>query len=230
MSAATPAHGTPAHGTRGHDRRPVRGLDQLDQDEFQRRRPSLQALAYQRVGSAEEAEDIISEAWLRWTTARDVQNVENHGAFLATVVSHLCADYWKSAHTRRVSYVGTLVPEENLAPATTAEEPLQTVERTDELRRGVAWLLELLGPAERAVLVLRLAFEYSYREIAAVLGISEVYCRKLYGRAHDRLAEGRPRFTAARVEQTELTQRLLAASRAGELRPLETLLAAGLAS
>ncbi|MGW0364631.1 sigma-70 family RNA polymerase sigma factor [Streptomyces sp. NPDC002990] len=196
----------------------------LDQEEFHRRRSNLQALAYRRVGSAEEAEDIISEAWLRWMTA---QNVQNHGAFLSTVVTHLCADYWKSAHTRRVSYVGALVPEET---ATAAEEPFQNVERAEELRRGVARLLKLLGPAERAVLVLRIAFEYSYREIAAVLGISEVYCRKLYGRAHDRLAEGRPRFNAAPVEHAELTQRLLAASRGGELRPLESLLAASVAA
>ncbi|MFE2146848.1 sigma-70 family RNA polymerase sigma factor [Streptomyces sp. NPDC059456] len=199
----------------------------LDQEEFHRRRASLQALAYRRVGSAEEAEDIISEAWLRWMTAQNVENVENHGAFLSTVVTHLCADYRKSAHTRRVSYVGALVPEQTV---TTTPEPFQNVERAEELRRGVAWLLERLGPAERAVLVLRTAFEYSYREIAAVLGISEVYCRKLYGRAHDRLAEGRPRFTAAPVEHAELTERLLAASRGGELRPLESLLAASVAA
>ncbi|MFD9333680.1 sigma-70 family RNA polymerase sigma factor [Streptomyces sp. NPDC060028] len=200
----------------------------VDQEEFQRRRSGLQALAYRRVGSAEEAEDIISEAWLRWMTAT---NVENHGAFLSTVVSHLCADYWKSAHTRRVSYVGTSLPDELTTPAgPPVEEPPRSVERADELRRGVAWLLELLGPAERAVLVLRLAFEYSYREIAGVLGISEVYCRKLYGRALGRLEEGRPRFTAAPVEHAELTRRLLAASRGGELRPLESLLAASVAA
>uniref|UniRef100_A0AAU2JQF4 Sigma-70 family RNA polymerase sigma factor n=1 Tax=Streptomyces sp. NBC_00049 TaxID=2903617 RepID=A0AAU2JQF4_9ACTN len=199
----------------------------LDQEEFQSRKSRLQAIAYRRVGSAEEAEDIISEAWLRWTTAKDV---ENHGAFLSTVVTHLCTDYWKSAHTRRVSYVGTLPPEESLTPTGPAEEPSRNVERADELRRGVAWLLELLGPAERAVLVLRLAFEYSYREIAGVLGISEVYCRKLYRRALDRLEERRPRFTAAPVEHAELTQRLLAASRGGELRPLESLLAASVAA
>ncbi|MFF1465153.1 sigma-70 family RNA polymerase sigma factor [Streptomyces sp. NPDC058330] len=201
-------------------------MSDLDHEEFHRRRSSLQSLAYRRVGSTEEAKDIISEAWLRWMTAR---NVEHRGAFLATVVNHLCADYLKSAHTRRVSYVGALVPEESLPPAGPTEEPSQRVERAEELRRGVAWMLELLGPAERAVLVLRIAFEYSYREIAEVLGLSEVYCRKLYGRAHDRLAEGRPRFTAAPVEHDELTRRLLAASRGGELRPLENLLAASVA-
>lgn len=198
-----------------------------DQDEFHRRRASLLALAYRRIGSAEEAEDIISEAWLRWITA---PNVENHGAFLSTVVTRLCADYLKSAHTRRVSYVGALVPEAALRPASPVEEPSHHVEREDELRRGVAWLLELLSPAERAVLVLRGAFEYSYREISAVLNISEPYCRKLYGRALDRLAERRARFTAAPVEHAELTQRLLAASRGGELKPLENLLAAGMAA
>jgi RNA polymerase sigma-70 factor (ECF subfamily) len=198
-----------------------------DQDEFHRRRASLLALAYRRTGSAEEAEDIVSEAWLRWVTATDVQN---HGALLATVVIRLCADYRKSARTQRVSYVGVLVEEAALWPTSRTEEPAHHVERADELRRGVAWLMETLGPAERAVLVLRGAFEYSYREIAEVLNISEPYCRKLYSRATARLAEGRRRFKAAPVEHAELTQRLLAASRGGELRSLETLLVASMAA
>lgn len=198
----------------------------LNQEAFERQRPRLLALAYRRVGSTEEAEDIVSEAWLRWISATDV---ENHAAFLSTVVTRLCADYLKSARARRVSYVGVLLPEETLRGGP-SREPFDNVGDEEELRHGVTWLLEHLGPAERAVLVLRCAFEYSYREIATALGISEVYGRKLYGRARNRLAEGRSRFTAAPTEHTELTRRLLVASRGGELRPLENLLAAGLAA
>lgn len=196
-----------------------------DREEFERQRSHLLALAYQRVGSAEEAEDIVSEAWLRWFSAT---NVHNRGAFLVTVVTRLCIDHLKSAHTRRVSYV------EDPMMGEAADSPFpdasQQVGEEDELRQGVAWLLERLAPAERAVLVLRCGFEYSHREIAAVLGIAEPYSRKLYGRAWEHLQFGRRRFTVAPTEHSELTRRLLAASRGGELRPLEKLLAAGLAA
>lgn len=182
------------------------------------------ALAYRRLGSVAEAEDIVSEAWLRWSAAR---NVENHAAFLATVVSRLCADHLKSAHTRKVCYVGTLVPEDALQ---SSDEPHELVGDEEALRGRMTWLLERLGPAERAVLLLRRAFDYSHREIAAALGISEAYSRKLYGRACGRLAAGRSRYTPAPTERTELTRRFLAASRGGELKPLERLLATAMAA
>lgn len=205
---------------------PAQEQEEQQEEQFESQRRRLLALAYRRVGSAEEAEDIVSEAWLRWFSA---SNVENHAAFLATVVTRLCVDHLKSAHTRRVSYVGALVPEEAL-PGGGFLEPFEQVGDEDELRSAVTWLLERLGPAERAVLVLRRAFEYSHREIAGVLGISEAYSRKLYGRACDRLAADRSRFTAVPTERTELTRRLLAASRGGELKPLENLLAAAMAA
>ncbi|MFG2822871.1 sigma-70 family RNA polymerase sigma factor [Kitasatospora sp. NPDC048365] len=193
-------------------------------EQFERQRPRLLALASRRVGSAEEAEDIVSEAWLRWSAAT---GVENHAAFLATVVSRLCVDHLKSAHTRRVSYVGALVPEEVLP---VGGEPHELVGDEDELRGRMTWLLERLSPAERAVLLLRRAFDYSHREIAAALGISEAYSRKLYGRACGRLTADHSRFTVAPTERTELTRRFLAASRGGELKPLEDLLAAAMAA
>ncbi|MDH6111735.1 RNA polymerase sigma factor (sigma-70 family) [Kitasatospora sp. MAP12-15] len=199
---------------------------QEQEEQFESQRPRLLALAYRWVGSAEEAEDIVSEAWLRWVST---SNVENHRAFLATVVTRLCVDHLKSAHSRRVCYVGALVPEEAL-PAGGYVEPSQRVGDEDELRSAVTWMLERLGPAERAVLMLRRAFDYSHREIAEVLGISEAYSRKLYGRACDRLAADRSRFTAVPTERIELTRRLLAASRGGELKPLEHLLAAAMAA
>ncbi|MFD5468093.1 sigma-70 family RNA polymerase sigma factor [Kitasatospora sp. NPDC127059] len=198
--------------------------DEQHDERFESQRPRLMALAYRRLGSVAEAEDIVSEAWLRWSAAR---NVENHAAFLATVVTRLCADHLKSAHARKVSYVGALVPEEALP---SSGEPHELVGDEDALGGRMTWLLERLGPAERAVLLLRRAFDYSHREIAAALGISEAYSRKLYGRACDRLAADRSRFTPAPTERTELTRRFLAASRGGELKPLEHLLAAAMAA
>jgi RNA polymerase sigma factor (sigma-70 family) len=200
--------------------------EQEYEDQFESQRRRLLALAYRWVGSAEEAEDIVSEAWLRWFSAT---NVENCAAFLATVVSHLCADYLKSARTRRVRSAGTLLTEDALLNGG-YPGPHEQVGEEDELRGVVTWLLERLGPAERAVLVLRGAFEYSHQEIASALGISEPYSRKLYGRACDRIAADHSRFTAVPAERTELTRLLLAASREGELKPLERLLAAAIAA
>jgi RNA polymerase sigma factor (sigma-70 family) len=198
----------------------------FDRSEFDRHRERLLPLARRWVDSAAEAEDILSEAWLRWAQAPEVRN---HGAFLSIVVTRLCADHLKSARARRECYVGAWPPEP-AKPDRAQLGPQETVERDEDLFQVALHLLELLSPGERAVLVLRQGFDYSYREIAGVLQIGEAYCRQLYVRARTRLASGNARFTTEPEKRLELTNRLLAASRAGELRQLERLLAADMAA
>ncbi|NLU77962.1 sigma-70 family RNA polymerase sigma factor [Micromonospora sp. HNM0581] len=187
--------------------------------EFESHRRRLLAIAYRWVGSTVEAEDIVSEAWIRWHRVCDVRD---HGAVLSTIVTRLCSDHLKSARIRREKCSGTTLPE----PAgPTPASPQHKLERDEEIALVARQLLERLNPAERAVVVLRHGFEYTYRDVSAITGIREASCRKLYSRGRARLAGDR-RFRIEPEKQAELAHRLVAASRSGELHALERLLAA----
>ncbi|WP_229400832.1 sigma-70 family RNA polymerase sigma factor [Micromonospora okii] len=188
--------------------------------EFENHRRWLLAMAYRWVGSTAEAEDIVSEAWIRW---HRVSNVRDHSAVLATIVTRLCSDHLKSARVRREKCGAAVLsaPSPDASPT-----PDGLLERNEEVKLVARRLLERLNPAERGVMVLRHGFEYSYRDVSEVLGIREASCRQLYSRGRARLAVSARRFAAEPAKQAELASRLAAASRAGELRALERLLAA----
>src|SRR6266536_5561944 len=137
-------------------------------------RPRLFGIAYRMLGSAAAAEDIVQDVWLRWqSTNRSV--VENPPAFLATTTTRLCINLAQSAHSRHETYIGTLPFE----PVDTSSDPALGAERSEELSLAVLALLEKLSPAERAAYMLREAFDYSYRQIAAILQMEEANVRQL---------------------------------------------------
>lgn len=202
---------------------PARGA-LLDAAAFEGLRRYLFAVAYRMLGSASEAEDIVQDAYLR---ARDVRvdEIQSLKAYLATVVTRLCLDHLRSARVQREVYVGPWLPE----PVPTADLvtlPAQAAEQADEISLAFLVLLERLTPEERATYVLREAFAYPYDEIAAVLGKSSAAVRQLSHRAKERVAAERPRFQASPETQRALAERFLAASRAGDLGALTTMLAA----
>ncbi|WP_399882742.1 sigma-70 family RNA polymerase sigma factor [Streptomyces sp. BBFR51] len=140
-------------------------------DEFERHRPRLFSLAYRMLGSADEAEDTVQDAYLRFTAA-DRTGIEHPAAWLAKVVTNLCLTRLTSARARRERYVGTWLPE----PVVTADGtlgPLESAEQRDAVSTALLLLLERLTPTERAVYVLREAFAYGYREIAGALDLGE---------------------------------------------------------
>jgi RNA polymerase sigma-70 factor (ECF subfamily) len=188
---------------------------------FEAHRQRLFSLAYRMLGSAADAEDVVQTAWLRWSSSRDVRDP---AAFLTTVVARLCLDELGSARARRETYVGPWLPE----PVPTSElGPLETAEQRESVSLAALTLLERLTPAERAVTVLRDAFDYPYADIAAVVGLTEANCRQLYRRARGRLAEDAPpRFDVAPTAHLELGARLFAAAAVGDLTSLEQALAA----
>lgn len=190
--------------------------------EFESHRRWLLAMAYRWVRSTAEAEDIVSEAWIRW---HRVSNIRDHSAVLAKIVSRLCSDHLKSARVRREKCDGAVLPEPSAA-ATAPSTPDGVVERNEEVMLVAGRLLERLNPAERGVLVLRHGFDYSYRDVSQVLGIREASCRQLYSRGRVRLVASARRFATEPAKQAELACRLAAASRAGDLAALERLLAA----
>ncbi|MEU1405206.1 RNA polymerase sigma-70 factor [Streptomyces sp. NPDC005728] len=193
-------------------------------DEFEPHRPRLFGLAYRLLGSAQEAEDAVQDAYLRFSGA-DRAVIEHPGAWLAKAVTNLCLTRLTSARARREEYVGAWLPE----PVVTSDGtlgPLESAERRELVSMAVLVLLERLTPTERAVYVLREAFGYGHREIAGVLELSEANCRQLYRRAVQRVAVPEGRFEPAPERREELVTSFLTAAREGDLAGLEKLLAA----
>ncbi len=193
-------------------------------DEFETHRPRLFGLAYRLLGSAEEAEDTVQDAYLRFSGA-DRTAIEYPAAWLAKVVTNLCLTRLTSARARREQYVGPWLPE----PVITSDGalgPLESAEQRDAVSMAMLVLLERLTPTERAVYVLREAFAYGHREIAETLDLAEANCRQLYRRAVRRVGEERARFESTPERQEELVRSFLTAARDGDLGGLEKLLAA----
>jgi len=175
------------------------------------------SIAYRMVGSFSEAEDLVQEAFVRLHEAGDV---ESEKAWLSTVVTRLAIDHLRSARVRREHYPGPWLPEPVLAdPAPDAAV------RAEDLSLAVLVLLESLTPVERAVFVLREAFDYGYEEIATIVDKTPANVRQLAVRARRHVDERRPRFEPSREQREELMRRFVAALQEGETEPLVELLA-----
>lgn len=184
-------------------------------------------IAYRMLGSATEAEDVVQDAYVRWDGA-EPGAIAHPPAWLAKVVTNLCLNRLTSARATREEYIGPWLPE----PVLTADHgvlgPLESAEQRDSVSFALLVLLERLSPTERAVFVLREAFGYGYREIAAIVELTDANCRQLYRRARSRLdAEGagadRAEYDDARWRA--FVERFLAAAREGDLGGLERMLA-----
>lgn len=185
----------------------------------------LLGVAYRMLGRAADAEDVVQEAWLRWT-AEDRAEVREPRAFLVRITTRLAIDRLRQAQTRRESYVGPWLPE----PVVTDFGPSvpDTAERAllaDSVSLAVLVVLESLSPLERAVFVLREAFGFPFAEIATTLDRSEAAVRQLAGRARRHVDEGKPRYDVDPVERRDLTERFLSAAAGGDLGDLLALLA-----
>ncbi|MFE6285448.1 RNA polymerase sigma-70 factor [Streptomyces sp. NPDC057877] len=190
--------------------------------EFELHRRRLFGLAYQMLGSADEAEDVVQDTYLRFSGA-DRERIEHPAAWLAKVATNLCLTRLTSARARREQYVGSWLPE----PVVTSDGtlgPLESAEQREAVSLAMLVLLERLTPAERAVYVLREAFGYGHREIAEVLELSEANCRQLYRRAVRRVSTEENRFEPPPERQEELVRSFMTAARDGDLAGLEKLL------
>ncbi|MEV1170421.1 RNA polymerase sigma-70 factor [Nonomuraea sp. NPDC049784] len=188
--------------------------------EFEDYRPMLLGLAYRLLGSMWDAEDVVQEAWLRWE-GTDQSEIREPRAFLLTVVSRLALDQLRSARVRREAYTGPWLPE----PVMTSEAgPLDTAELRDTVSYATLHLMERLSPPERAVFVLREAFELPYDEIAAIVGTSVANARQMHHRASARLAQGRDRFQPSAADHAKLLTKFMDAASGGDLAALTELL------
>lgn len=182
-------------------------------------------VAYRMLGRVADAEDIVQEAWLRWSAADQAQ-VREPRAYLVRVTTRLAIDRLRHVQSRRESYVGPWLPEPlvtDFGPAVpdTAEQAVLA----DSVSLAVLVVLESLSPLERAVFVLREAFGFPFAEIARTLDRGEPAVRQLAARARKHVDEGRPRYEVDPDERRHLTERFLAAATGGDLHGLMSLLA-----
>ncbi|MFF2993049.1 RNA polymerase sigma-70 factor [Streptomyces sp. NPDC057950] len=192
---------------------------------FEEHRSVLMGVAYRMLGRVADAEDVVQEAWLRWSGA-DRSEVREPRGYLVRVTTRLAIDRLRQVQSRNEAYVGPWLPEPYVtdfgdAVADTAERAVLA----DSVSLAVLVVLESLSPLERAVFVLREAFGFPYAEIAAVLDRGEPAVRQLAGRARKHVGERRPRYEVDPAERRDLTERFLAAAAEGDLAGLMSLLA-----
>lgn len=150
---------------------------------FETHRDLLLDLAYGMLGRISTAEDLVQDAYLRWREV-DIETVDDPEAYLSTIVTRLCLDRLTSARAEREEYTGPWLPEPVVEPE---GSPSAEVERESELSMALLVLLERLRPLERAVFVLREAFDRPYAEIARIVDRTEAHCRKIAQRARERM-------------------------------------------
>ena len=189
---------------------------------FERHRPRLFGLCYRMLGSVEDAEDLVQEAYLRWHQA-DVDGMRSPEAWLVAVTTRLAIDRLRRAAAERERYPGNWLPE----PIATGPEssPERNAEQGSDLSLAFLLLLERLGPEERAAFLLREVFDTGYAEIADVLARSEAAVRQMVHRARTRVRGGRSRFTAPAEVKERMLERFLAALRADDKDALLALFA-----
>jgi RNA polymerase sigma-70 factor (ECF subfamily) len=188
---------------------------------FEQHRPTLARLAYRMLGSLPDADDVLQDAYLRWSLEeRDA--VRSPRAYLAAIVTRLCIDRRKSIEERKKTYIGPWLPDPIVE---TDHDPAGRLESAESVSMALLMVLESLSPIERAAYLLRRVFDYGYDEIGRILGKSEAACRQLVSRAEEHIHRRRPRFEARPEEAERLTKAFLDACTSGDLQALLDILA-----
>ncbi len=194
-------------------------------DVFEDHRPVLLGVAYRMLGRIADAEDVVQDAWLRWSGG-DRSEVREPRGYLVRITTRLAVDRLRRIKARGETYVGPWLPEPYLTDfGDTAPDAAERAVLADSVSLAVLVVLESLSPLERAVFVLREAFGYPYADIAAMLDRGEPAVRQLAGRARRHVEERRPRYEVDPVRRRDLTERFLAAAAGGDLAAMMDLLA-----
>lgn len=186
-------------------------------DPFSQHRSLLFSIAYRMLGSVMDAEDMVQETFLRWQQVPEAE-VRTPKSYLSTVITRLCIDELRSAHTQREQYIGPWLPEPLITDGDLTPE--DDVALSDSLSVAFLVLLENLSPSERAVFLLREVFDYGYPEIAPVVDKSEANCRQMFHRARQKLADRPRRFEASSEQLAELSERFYRAATNGDMDEL----------
>jgi RNA polymerase sigma-70 factor (ECF subfamily) len=195
-------------------------------ESFGRNRRLLFTVAYQMLGSVADAEDVVQDAWLRWSAA-DRHDVDDERAYLVRIASRLALDRMRSARSRRETYVGPWLPEPLVTAPASDPDPADAAELGEQVSLALLVVLETLSPVERAVFVLREVFGLPGAEVARVLGRSEAAVRQLAHRAREHVEARQPRFDTDRRAQREVTEQFFAAIAGGDVDALIATLSPG---
>ena len=183
-------------------------------------RSRLFGIAYRMLGTRQEAEDAVQEAYLRWRQA-EAGSVRSPEAWLVSVTTRLCIDRLRTLKVDREAYVGPWLPEPIVTEVASPETEL---ERAQHLSVAFLLMLERLSPEERASFLLHEVLDFDYTEIAGALQRSEGACRQLVYRARQRLGEPRGRFRPSPAQHRALVEQFVAATTAGDIGRIVALL------
>jgi RNA polymerase sigma-70 factor (TIGR02957 family) len=183
-------------------------------------RSLLFTVAYELLGSAADAEDVLQESWIRWA-AIEQSEIHDPRAYLVRIVTRQALNHLRTVARRREAYVGEWLPE----PLLTSPDVADDVELAESVSIAMLTVLQTLGPSERAVFVLREVFAMPYDEIAAAVDKSPAAVRQIAHRAKDHVAARRPRVRVVRSEHAEVVDRLVRALNTGSLQGLMDVLA-----
>ncbi|MGZ6574739.1 MAG: RNA polymerase sigma-70 factor [Solirubrobacteraceae bacterium] len=192
----------------------------MSEDPFVTHRSLLFTVAYEMLGSAADAEDVVQETWLRWADV-DRAEVRDPRAYLVRIVTRQALNRLRTLARRREEYVGEWLPE----PLLTSPDVAEDVEFAESVSIAMLTVLETLAPVERAVFVLREVFDLPYADIAATVDKTPAAVRQIAHRAREHVAARRPRMQVDRAEQRQVVDRFLAAMRTGDLQVLLEVLA-----
>jgi RNA polymerase sigma-70 factor (TIGR02957 family) len=192
----------------------------MSDDPFVTHRSLLFTVAYEMLGSAADAEDVVQETWVRWAGV-DQAEVREPRAYLVRVVTRQALNRLRTLARRREDYVGEWLPE----PLLTVPDIAQDVELAESVSIAMLTVLETLGPVERAVFVLREVFDVPYTDIAAAVDKSPAAVRQIGHRAREHVAARQPRIKVDRAEQQQVVERFLETLSTGDLQGLLDILA-----
>jgi RNA polymerase sigma-70 factor (ECF subfamily) len=189
-------------------------------DDFVAHRNLLFTVAYEMLGSAADAEDVLQETWLRWADV-DHDEVRDQRAYLVRITTRLSLNRIRALSRRKESYVGPWLPE----PLLTSPDVAEDVELADSVSTAMLLVLETLTPTERAVFVLREVFDLPYDEIAAAVDKTSAAVRQIAHRARSHVEARRPRDVVTEAQRTAVVERFLAAAATGDVQGLMDVLA-----
>ncbi len=187
---------------------------------FVAHRDLLFTVAYEMLGSAADAEDVLQETWLRWAGV-DLGIVRDRRAYLVRITTRQALSRLRTVGRRRESYVGPWLPE----PLLTAPDVAENVELAESVSMAMLLVLETLTPTERAVFLLREVFGLEYDQIAEAVDKSPAAVRQIAHRAKTHVAEGRPRGVVSAAERREALEAFRRALETGDLQALLDILA-----
>ncbi len=189
-------------------------------DPYVEHRTLLFTVAYEMLGSAADAEDVLQETWLRWADV-DRNDVREPRAYLVRITTRLALNRLRTLSRRRENYVGPWLPE----PLLTAPDVADDVELADSVSTAMLLVLETLTPVERAVFVLRDVFGFGHDEIAVAVEKSPSAVRQIAHRARGHVQARRPRASVTAAERDAVLSRFTDAVRCGDLQALMDVLA-----